>query len=77
VIEVPVISDKFVVHAALLLGQLPPDWPEQHHLPEEPPGGGRVPEPRGPAAYGTDSRYYNGTTTVFCGTNTVYYPLRD
>jgi hypothetical protein len=67
-------SSKFVAHAALLLtNAVPADWPEQHHLPEE-PGGGRVPEPRGAVMYGTDSRArYNGTGTAVWGTNTAYY----
>ena len=64
------VLNKFVVHAALLLGE----WPESHaDLPEE-PRGGRLPQPRGVAIWGTDSRApYNGTGTVVWGTDTLYY----
>jgi hypothetical protein len=61
------VLNKFVVHAALLLGECP----EQPHLPEEPMGG-RLPQPRGPAIYGTYSRY-PGTGTIVSGTSTHYY----
>jgi len=44
------------------------------HLPEEPMGD-RLPQPRGPAVYGTESRVpYNGTGTTVIGTSTYYWP---
>ena len=68
------VLSKFAVHAALLLKNTAPvDWPDQPHLLEEPMGG-RLPQPRGPAIYGTDSRVpYNGTGTRVWGTSTAYY----
>jgi hypothetical protein len=68
------IPAKFAAHAALLLsGASPVDSPDQQHLPEEPLGG-RLPQPRGPYAYGTDSRpRHNGTGTYVSGTTTRYY----
>jgi hypothetical protein len=65
---------KFAVHAAVLLAKgAAPECPEEHHLPEVPMGG-RLPEPRGPAVYGTDSRTpFNGTGTLVQGTSTAYY----
>jgi hypothetical protein len=65
---------NFVIHAAQLMSRGgPADCCEQQHLPEEPMGG-RLPQPRGVAVYGTDSRpAYNGTATVVSGTRTDYY----
>jgi hypothetical protein len=66
------IPTKFAAHAALLLARTTPaELPEQPHLPEEPMGGS--PRSRGLAAFGTDSRRWNGTGTAIWGTNTYYF----
>ncbi len=68
------VPTKFALYAAqLLAGHAHPDWPDQSHLPEEPLGG-RLPAPRGPYAYSTDSRpRHNGTGTYVDGTRATYY----
>jgi hypothetical protein len=68
------VPTKFAMHAAqLLAGHGHPHWPHQPDLPEDPKGG-RLPEPRGPAVYGTDPHSsYNGTGTVTSGKTTAYY----
>ena len=69
------VPGKFAEHAALLLARMVPSagGPEQPDFPDERKGG-RLPQLRGPAVYGTDSRPpYNGTASMFWGMNTGYY----
>ena len=59
----PIAMNKFLIFA------------EAHaHLPEE-QRGGRLPQLRCEAIYGTDTRHFNGTGTAVLGTSTYYWPF--